>query len=819
MKKVIAYSTIVFIIIRLSISYAYSQLPGSNQVALDPAAIPKFVDPLPHFAGKRVNAKNGGKLIIKEVPAKQVVLSTGTVLKGGKVVGTDPDAGVANYWAYVISKNGGKTWTPPGWPAYTIEAKSGYPLTVEYRNELYGQKYTDLNIALDQSIMWAAPTVTGNPNVDFYSGEVPMVVHLHGGQVPSKSDGSPEGWFTPGYAKTGPTWGKNGVDQYYSYPNMQEAATLWFHDHVMGATRLNVYAGLAGMYILRGRDEEADKLPGWHKDDLVQEVALTESENSSDPKPYLPEIELIIQDRKFDTEGKIFWPVEPSNPSLNPFWGPEFFGDVMTVNGKSWPYLSVAPRKYRFRVLDCSNARFYNLWLQNAASNTKGPLITQIGTDGGLLDFPVTLDPNKGGNLFLAPAERADIIIDFSEVAPGTVFTLMNNAQAPYPTGDPVEVGSTDRIMQFVVNGLMVNAEHHDNPGTDKSKVPLHLRKIPLVKLANFKGGTNITPDKKRQLTLNEIEADGGPKLILVNNSRYNAMSGIGQFSDITELPVEGTTELWQIINTTMDAHPIHIHLAEFQIVSHQSYDVHRYVTDYMNSFTGVNGGIAGMYIGGEGPPFLYNVRNADGAVGGNQAVSSYLNGPVIPVDLNERGWKDTYKVLPGEVTTFLIRFAPTEMAINTPLEKLHFSFDPGKGPGYVWHCHILDHEDNEMMRSFGVISSPYRDKENKKGYELADNIKSPDKTLASRGYALEQNFPNPVKHQTEIQFTTPSVVHIQLTLYDQLGNIIKVLVNALAPAGKNTVKLNTDNLIPGFYFYQIKSDQFMGMKKMIVIK
>ena len=184
-----------------------------------------------------------------------------------------------------------------------------------------------------------------------------LLILIHGAEVPSESDGGPYAWFTPGYAVTGQTWGIDGTDQYYSYPNTQEAATLWFHDHLMGATRLNVYAGLAGFYFLRGPDEENDHLPGWSGDDLVKEIAPTGASGVFNPGPYLPEIEIAIQDRMFNTMGGLWWPVDPPNPSIHPFWTPEFFGDVMTVNGKSWPFLSVAPRKYRFRMLDGCNAR------------------------------------------------------------------------------------------------------------------------------------------------------------------------------------------------------------------------------------------------------------------------------------------------------------------------------------------------------------------------------------------------------------------------------------------------------------------------------
>jgi hypothetical protein len=297
-------------------------------------------------------------------------------------------------------------------------------------------------------------------------------------------------------------------------------------------------------------------------------------------------------------------------------------------------------------------------------------------------------------------------------------------------------------------------------------------------------------------------------------------MSGMGEFGEVTETPVEGTTELWQIINTTEDAHPIHIHLVQFQLVSRQSFDVERYVTDYENSFTGVNGGMAGMYMGGEGPPFLYNQPNTDGAVGGNPAVSSYLNGPVIPAAPNERGWKDTYKAFPGVVTTFIVRFAPTTFKLKTSPGKLLYAFDPGKGPGYVWHCHILDHEDNEMMRPYSVISSPFRNREVQRGYNLAQNTKTlTPASLVAPGYNLEQNFPNPVKNQTVIQFSLPVAAHVQLTLYNLAGEVVKQLIDAEAPAGRNIVNLNIDNLVSGVYYYQLKSPQFMDMKKMIVAK
>lgn len=713
-KKYLLPLLSIFLLSQLAFVNLETPGVGSGKDPINPESIPKFVDPLPHFAGLRVNARSGGNLIVKAVPHQQVALSTGTVLKNGKVIGSaDPTAGLGNYWTYSISKDGGSNWSPPLWPGVTVEAQRGKALNVEYRNELFGQTYGSVNLTVDQTIHWAMPEMTADP----YSGPVPIVPHLHGGEVASESDGGPYAWFTPGKAKVGPTWGIDGTDENYIYPNTQEEATLWFHDHAMGATRLNVYAGLAAYYFLRGPDEEKDKLPGWSGDDLVKEVAPAGTSGTFNPQPYLPELELAIQDRMFNEDGGLYWPMDPPNPNVHPYWTPEFYGNVMTVNGKSWPYLSVAPRKYRFRALCGCNARFLNMWLvdQNGAN---GPAIQIIGTDGGLLDSPVVKDPATGGRIFMGPGERMDLVIDFSTVAPGTVLTLMNDANIPYPDGDAVEEGLDDRIMQFVVNGEKRSAANPASPGIDKSTVPASLRTTPLVKLTNFSGGTNVTPVKKRQLTLNESSSEDGPLEILVNNSHYdtNGMEmADGAFGEVTEHPKEGTTELVTLINTTMDTHPMHFHLVQFQLVSRQSFNMEGYDEAYDKAFQG------GRYKAGFGPPLAYDTPNADGAVGGNPAISSFLNGPVMLPLPEERGWKDTYKVNPGEVATFLIRYAPTDIPVTAPVADLRFGFDPSKGPGYVWHCHIVDHEDNEMMRPDWI--EPASSRNSQVGLNVAGNV------------------------------------------------------------------------------------------------
>jgi len=690
--------------------------------AIDPAVVPQFVDPMPHFAaGLRVNAKAGGQLTIKTEMTRQIALSKGTVLSTG-TIGDSPEIGKGNYAGYGISTDGGATYGPVMWPAQTIECQQGNGVTVQYINNLVGVRYSDFNILADQTLMMNGYTLNGDPLLDPYKGDIPMVVHLHGGEMPSNSDGGPTAWFMPtGNPLQGPGFIYH-ASTLATYPNKQEATTLWYHPHDQGLTRINVYTGLAGYYLLRGTAEETAKLPGWSGDDKVQEITPSgKTATFNGTNAYLPEIELAVQDRMFNTKGELYWPVTPTNPDLHPYWTPEFFGNIMTVNGKSWPYLSVAPRKYRFRMLDGCNARFLNMWLKNLDTSGNGPKITVVGTDGGLLDTPVDLDPESGKTVFMAPGERLDVVIDFTGVAEGTVFTLMNDANAPYPTGDPVIEGFTDRIMQFVVNGKLIDATSGDPTGSDKSLLPSILRTAnPMIKLTDFAGNlaTGVTATLKRQILLNEVTGAGGPVQVLFNNSHFDeGATSVGTpqgFGGPTEMPLEGTTEVIQIVNTTIDAHPIHIHLLQWQLVSRQAFDRTGYLNTYYNAWAAHVPSVpiwpAGLgYPGGAGSPYPYLTKNADDAVGGNPAVSPFLTGPVIPANPEENGWKDDIKAFPGEVSTFVVRVAPTDKAINASQQDLLLPFDPSIGPGYVWHCHIIDHEDMDMMRPLVIQPSAMR--------------------------------------------------------------------------------------------------------------
>src|SRR3990170_3255893 len=240
---------------------------------------------------------------------------------------------------------------------------------------------------------------------------VPLVAHLHGGEVQSYFDGGPDEWFTSdgkqglGYSTLIPTNNNSAV---YYYPNMQQPATLWYHDHALGVTRINVMSGLAGFYFLR---DPADPIA-----------------------PLLPsgkyEVPLAIQDRTFLTDGSFWFPNVGINPTTDhPYWMPEFFGNTIMVNGKVWPNMNVDRTMYRLRLLDGSNARLYTLTFVDQSTGMPLPII-QIGTDGGYLKAPVSLT-----QLTIAPGERAVILVDFRGLAPGTKVLLKNSAKAPFPAG------------------------------------------------------------------------------------------------------------------------------------------------------------------------------------------------------------------------------------------------------------------------------------------------------------------------------------------------------------------------------------------------
>ena len=715
-----------------SVQTAQTALPGSS--------IPQFVTPLTTFVGKRVTASSvqaGMFEFQQNVLPDAFYSSLASPFKKGTYL-----------WGYAISP---LDTDPPGsWPGVTVEAQRGTATTIKYINNLPQDPVLRDYLTIDQTIHWADPLNQGHVFTP-YTGPIPTVVHLHGGEDQSTSDGVPEAWFTnnglhgPGYFTAAPTDANAAI---YSYPNTQQATTLWFHDHSLGITRINVFSGLAAFYFIR--DQFDTGLSG-------NPLGLPAGNQ---------EIELMIQDRQFDTNGQLLFPDStanpspvdgpPSNPQIHPFWIPEFFGDTMVVNGRTWPFLAVEPRRYRFRIVNGCNARFVRMGLVDASSGATGPAMYQIGTDGGLLDTPVQLlglpepvnndNPAPTTRLFMAPSERADIIIDFANQQ-GKTFTLTNDGQVPFPSGTPLDPADpTRQVMQLQVSLPLSSQDTTYNPASGNPLRGGPNQEPAIVRLANPATGAlaaGVTLSAKRQLVLFEFEAPtnaggntaGTPVEDLINNTKWNGrrdggsnspipgstQDQFGQGLFITELPRVGSTEVWEFLNTTVDAHPIHVHLIQFQLLNRQPVFIDSktgqptYLKTWANAFPGgtFNGEAAdgtwspvvykkGTIIPGYGPPGDYFTPNADGALGGNPAFSPFLSGPPIPPNPNEAGWKDTAKVFPGFVNRYVIRWAPQATLVNgvSPGQN-QFAFDPTKGPGYLVHCHILDHEDNEMMRPY----------------------------------------------------------------------------------------------------------------------
>jgi FtsP/CotA-like multicopper oxidase with cupredoxin domain len=353
-----------------------------------------------------------------------------------------------------------------------------------------------------------------------------------------------------------------------------------------------------------------------------------------------------------------------------------------------------------------------------------------IGSDDNYLDSPVRVP-----SVVLAPGERADILVDFTGLA-GRNVTVRNDAPVPFPDGvwpvpHPVPDGAGGVVIAPADQPWMANVMRFQVTealrGTDASCNPAAGgcgRTRPMIRLSDANGSlaAGVRIDKTRQLVLKEVMGPGGPVMVLVNNTLFDGMMSAGTAGDfaasmgVTELPRVGSTELWEIANLTMDTHPIHTHLVQFQILNRQAFsqDEADPTAGYPGAWAAAFGTgpvalpagcVAGDVCPGYGPPLPYGLPNADGALGGNPAFSPYLVGSPAPPDAWESGWKDTAKMHPGEVTRILVRYSPTDSKVASAQPGVNlFSFNPTKGPGYVWHCHIVDHEDNEMMRPFSVV-------------------------------------------------------------------------------------------------------------------
>jgi bilirubin oxidase len=556
-------------------------------------------------------------------------------------------------WSYGSANHPGSF----NYPAFTIEAKWQAPARVKWINDLKDPatgNFLPHLLPVDPTLHWAnppggnagrdmRPTFTETPGP--YTGPVPIVTHLHGGHSTQESDGYAEAWYLPaadnipeGFATEG-TWYDDFKAQFQSqwgvawepgsavfqYANDQRASTLWYHDHTLGMTRLNVYAGPAGFYLLRGGpdDKVIGTLPG-------PAPALGDP-----PGTKYYEIPIAIQDRAFNADGSLFYPdsreffdefAGPYIPDsdVSPIWNPEFFGNTMVVNGRTWPHLEIEPRRYRLRFLNGCNSRFLILKILSDPLTTRPATAAlpfwQIGSEGGFLPAPVMLD-----QLLMSPSERADVIVDFTGIPEGTEFFLINEGpDEPFGGGvpgtdfDPADPVTTGQVMQFRVVPLTA---------ADTSTPP------DLLGLPTFVG---LGPaSNTRQVSLNEEPSkfpgfDGPVEAELGTLDGAGNPVHLGWDKPITENPALGATEVWEIHNFTEDAHPIHIHEVQFQVVDRQPFD-----------------------------------------------------GAVRPPESWETGFKDSVIAYPGEIT------------------RVKATFDlPGL---YVWHCHIVEHEDNEMMRPYFI--------------------------------------------------------------------------------------------------------------------
>ena len=508
-----------------SAQYDYS----SGVKNIDPNLLTKFVDPLPiPEVARPQNYRSSPDGSGAQIPYYRVEMQQFTA----KV---HRDLKPTVLWGYGSSS-----------PGKTFDVRSGHGMFVEWANKLPN---THL-LPIDHGIHGAERD----------KPDVRVVVHVHGAKVRPESDGYPEHWY------------RSGRSALYHYPNQQDAAMLWYHDHALGITRLNVYAGLFGAFIIR--------------DGIEDELNL--------PKGAY-EIPLIICDRLLNVTGRLYYPTSPVPGGT---WVPEVSGNAILVNGKLYPYLEVEPRKYRFRVANVSNGRTLHFWLPNYRP------FYQVGTDQGLLAAPVSLT-----SVVLGPAERADLIIDFTGDR-GREFSLFCD--------------STE-ILQFRVSTAS---------SRDDSLLPAALR--PVSRLSEQ------SAVQTRYLTLNDyMDGNRVTCRMLLNKTHWSM--------PVTERPTIDTIEIWYLINLTTDSHPIHLHLVRFQILDFRRFE-----------------------------------RPFDLAAFEPAKVLEYTGQP-FPPEPNESGWKDTVRVPPSGVARIIV----------------HFDGFVGR---YVWHCHILEHEDNEMMRPFEVL-------------------------------------------------------------------------------------------------------------------
>jgi FtsP/CotA-like multicopper oxidase with cupredoxin domain len=662
----------------------YAVLPGGTRVALADVpggtlpltSVPKFQTPLlipPVMPQAGAIVTKGGKNVdYYEISMRQF---SQQILPAGL-----PATTVWGYGAVTAASKRGLL--VHNTPSLTIEARWDRPVRVKWINDLvddHGNHLPHL-LPVDPTLHWAnppggedgrdsRPSFATTPSA--YRGPVPMVTHVHGAVgVGDESDGYAEAWYLPatgdipaGFATEG-TWyeffaGKAAAGfgaewgpgyATFQYPNDQRASTMWYHDHTLGMTRLNVYAGPAGFFLIRGGPDGDDAvLDGRSGATAVLPGPAPKANDEFPPKKMYYEIPIAVQDRSFNDDGSLFYPDTREffdgilgdyipDGQFSPIWNPEFFGNTLIANGNTWPYQVVEKRRYRLRFLNGCQSRFLILDF----SGIPGVEVWQIGNEGGFLAAPVNLSADHGGHVLLGLAERADLIVDFTGVPVGS-FVLGNvGPDEPFRGGTPgvdfpiADTASTGQVLEFRVVAAKA---------PDPTTPPQFLALPPL---------TPLPPETlHRPLALIERMGMGhdasrgpleGPVEALLGVVIDGVLVERLWMDPVSENPAVGATEVWEFVNATGDAHPMHVHEVAFEVVNRE-----------------------GLVLSDDDEIIM----------------PIQLDGAVTPPEPWETGFKDTVIAYPGQVTRVRGRFD-----------------QPGQ---FVWHCHIVEHEDNEMMRPYRI--------------------------------------------------------------------------------------------------------------------
>ncbi|MFK5633785.1 multicopper oxidase family protein [Ornithinimicrobium sp. LYQ103] len=674
---------------------ALAEVPAET---LPAESIPKFVSPLLVPPTMPRSRRTGGRGTGTRGPVDHYDISVRQFSQQMLPADTYPATTV---WGYG-PVGGGAGRQGHSAPSMTIEAEHGVPVRVRWVNELVDADggYLPHLLPVDPTLHWANPDLrpgqggmrrtdirpdftdlTYVPPEGFtdpanqyttYQGPVPMAVHLHGAMgMGDESDGYPEAWFLPdatdipaGYAPSG-TWydffrqkseavygvGWGTGEQVAYYPNHNNDSTLWYHDHTLGITRLNVYAGPAGFYLLRGGEHGEDHVLDARSGKRAVLPAPAPGGAPGRGKKPTYEIPLAIQDRSFNADGSLFYPDTraffdsyegPYVPKTEvaPVWNPEFFGSTIIVNGQTWPFLEVEQRRYRLRFLNGCGSRFLILDLNDIPKVRAH----RIGNDGGFLPAPHDLAPD-GLHLLLAPAERADVVVDFTDVPLGEHVLANLGPDEPYGGGEPgvnfvpAHAATTGRVMAFRVvrargRDRTTPPEHLVLPAPPPTPKAVRTRHLALLEHMHTSEPGEDAPTAALLGVLEREQTDTG--------SRGKAAAKTWA-DPVTENPAVGDTEVWKFYNLTGDAHPVHVHETPFEVLDRRHIQTEE-----------------DTYVVGVGESF----------------------GPV-PVPAGDRGLKDTVISYPGTVTSVRMTF-----------------HNPGQ---FVWHCHVLEHEDNEMMRPYRV--------------------------------------------------------------------------------------------------------------------